>query len=181
MNLRDAQTLMGQTVNSGGQAVVRAVVETALEHTSQKNENSYVYCAVTYDPSAADTILAVRNDSKTDVLHPVKLVINNGATASSFDIHLITAAFTAAGTAITPINLNSKGDVNPEITAIADETGNSQGTLIETVFMAADTRREIGLLGLHLNQDHTIAVDMTEDGAATEVSCSLYCHFGVID
>ena len=30
MNLRDAQTLMGQTVNSGGQAVVRAGVETAL-------------------------------------------------------------------------------------------------------------------------------------------------------
>mgnify|MGYP003149708219 FL=1 len=176
MNLRDPITMVGQKVNSEGSALVRAITETGLEFTSANNSDAYAYCTVVYDPSAGDTILAVRNDSKTNALYPVRLVINNGATASSYDIHVITASFTAAGTTVVPVNLNTKGSVNPDITAIADETGNTQGTLLETVFMAADSRREIDLLGLTLAQGHTVAVDMTEDGASGEQSITIIAH-----
>jgi hypothetical protein len=178
MNIRDPITMVGQIVDSEGLAVVRAVTETELEHTSQINQDAYSYTSVVYDPSAGDTILCVRNDSKTKVLHGVKVIINNGATASSFDVHQILTSFTAAGVTVAATNLNSKGSVGPDITAIADETGNVQGNLIETVFAAADSRTVIDLLGYDFNQDHAIGIDMTEDGAANEVSVTAIVHFG---
>lgn len=181
MVTRDAQTMIGMKVDEEGAGVVRAIVETELEHTSQINEDAFSYTSVVYDPSAGDTIIFIRNDHKTLPLHGVSVKINNGATASSFDIHVGTASITAAGTTITPLNLNTKGPLNPDITAIADETANSQGTLFETIFMGADSREVVDCLGLNLAQGHWIGVDMTEDGAANEVSVTVICHFGIID
>ena len=43
--------------------------------------------------------------------------------------------------------------------------------------MAADSRREIDLLGLTLAQGHTVAVDMTEDGASGEQSITIIAHY----
>jgi hypothetical protein len=180
MNLRDPLTMIGGRVEDDGNTLVRAITETGLEHESQQHERAYTWTSIPYDGAAQDTIICVRNDSKTLILHPQWIVINNGATASEYQIYIVTAAFTIAGTVITPLNMNTKGAVNPDISAYADETGNTaQGRMWERTYMPVDSRRFFDLRGLDLNQDHAIGVDMVADGGG-EQSITICAHHGPV-
>ena len=172
--IRDPLTGDAMRVTEDGRGEVRADV--ALENASGK-KLAFLWHSVPYDPAAADTILAVKNTSSTRLLNLTDLWINNGATASEYQVHILTASYTSAGTAVTGVNLNPSSSKAAEATAHADETGNTQGTRIHTTYLPVDATRHIDLRGWSLGQNVAIAVDIVADGGG-EQSVSIVGYYG---
>ncbi len=177
--LRDPDSQTGMKVTSDGEGEVRAIVEQEIEHVSQIEGRAYIWTSLPYSSAAGDTILAVTNTSTSRILHPTHMHINNGATATAYQIHLITAAYTSAGTEVVGVKMNTASPHDAEAEGYADETGNSQGTIISTVYMPVDSCRIVDFRGIDLGQGTAIAIDVVEN-AISEVSVSLFGHYGEI-
>jgi len=177
---RDGSTWRGGEINAEGQKVVKSIEESEYEHASNLGQ-AWMWCSAPATFAAADTVLAVRNDSKTLPLHITAIKIHNGDTASRFDVHIITSDYTSAGTTVTPTNPNtdSNASATADATSHADETGNTQGSVIEYPYLAVDSEEIIDARGVDLAQNSAIAVDMVAGG--TEVSVTIYGHYGLVD
>ena len=90
---------------------------------------AYAISNVTYTPSAADTLVAIRNDHASKNFHICSVIVQTDI-ASEIQCHLITAAYTNAGTSITPVNLNTNFGNSSNLLCTGDETGNTQGSII---------------------------------------------------
>ena len=173
-------TAMKVTEDGGGK--VRAIVELEIEHASQINQDAYMWTSVPYSTSANDTILALRNDSKTLTLHMTEVHINTGSVASVYKEHLITTAYTAAGTAVVGVNMNTAASNKlADTTAVADETGNTiaVANIIRYVNLPVDGQEKIDLRGIDLTGDTAIAVDIVAASAA-EASVTFVGHYSEI-
>ena len=128
--------ITGDTGNNAGvnddlQLQTRAVSVSAI-HEASLNGQAFSWNTPTYDPDALDTALLVRNDSSTKKL-VIEKVYFRCDTATAFDIHIVTASFTIAGTnAVTGVCLNQSSPTVADATAYGDETGNTQGSIIWT-------------------------------------------------
>ena len=90
---------------------------------------AYSFSNVTADLGAAATIIALRNDQSTKNFHIYDFTLQTDI-ASEIQCHIVTLAYTAAGTSITPVNLNSDFGNSSQVTAFGNETGNAQGSII---------------------------------------------------
>jgi hypothetical protein len=146
-----------------------AVLSRAAQNARDKGE-LYSWTTATYNYDAADTILLVRNDSATKSLY-IESVVFSGDTASEWKVHVSTTAITAAGTAVTGVNLNLTSNNSADATAKADETGNSIGSVIHGAFVLASTasRQDYGG-ALVLPQNGWVGVDVVTNGAAAVAS-----------
>jgi hypothetical protein len=169
-------------VNSDNQLSTRAVSISAL-HQASLNGEAFAWNAVTYDPDAADTLLLVRNDSSTKYLVIDKIYVRCD-TATAVDVHLVTANFTAAGTAVTGVCLNKASATVADATAKADETGNTQGDIILTAYLhlavnAQATTSVAQMIDLEgaviLGDDQAIGVDLVT--ASTAAECTIIGHY----
>jgi len=136
-------------------------------YESVEHGQAFTWSNATYDYDAADTILAVQNDSATKLLHIYQIHIE-GDTETAFTIHC-PKNVTMAGTAVTGVNLNRTSANVADATAKADETGNSQANVIYRSLMLAKTKQIIEIPGLVLGKNDVIAVDFTTDGGAALV------------
>lgn len=122
-------------VNDESMLLTNAVTESKFLHFNEESKSAYVWDYPGYDYDAADTIMFLRNDSDTDLhIHHIVLYCD---TASKVQLHL-PANPTAAGTAVTGANLNRTSSNVAEATAKQDETGNTQGTIIQSEYIAAN-------------------------------------------
>ena len=176
-------------VNSSQQLQTRAATVSAL-HEASLSGQAFAWNAVSADIDTGDTMLLVRNDSSSK-----KLVIEKAYVwadvAASFDIHVVTASFTIAGTAVTGVCLNKASATVADATAKADETGNTQGDIIATTrntryvrgngddnadIAAASEGRWVDLSGsVILGENQAIAVDIQGESAAFE--CTIIGYF----
>lgn len=136
-------------------------------YVSLDNGLAFTWSNATYDYAAADTILAVQNDSTTRKLHIHEIHIL-GDTESAFTIHC-PRNVTMAGTTVTGVNLNRTSANVAEATAKANETGNTQANVIYRSLLLAKTKQVIDMEGLILGKNDVIAVDITADGGAAYV------------
>lgn len=145
--------------------------------------DAYVFHAIDADVVAGDTMLALRNDSPTRKLVIERIVVINGNVATLYAIHLITAAFTAAGTAVAGVNMNGLSNKSAAAlaTAIHDETGNTQGAILQDVGagVAVETYDVPGLVGLVLAPGTAIGIDQVTESTAG--SASIYAYFEDIE
>ena len=88
-----------------------------------------------YNSSANDTVLAIRNDSATKYLIIDKIAITSDA-AGEFQVHH--ADLCTTGTTITGRNLKL-GAGAPDATCIEDETANTKGNLLMEIAIEADS------------------------------------------
>lgn len=132
---------------------------------------SYVFIVDDVDVDVDDTLLLVRNDVDRPFAID-RIDFEGGNAASEYWIHVVTANFTAAGTAVTPFNLNThSGEPRGSgLTALGDETGNTAGTVIHRELIAATTMAEWEPLGLILGQGVAIGVDQKTESTAGKVS-----------
>ena len=178
----------GDTGNNAGvsdalQLQTRAVSVSAI-HEASLSGQAFSWNAVTYDPDAADTALLVRNDSPTKNL-VIERVYFRCDTATAFDIHIVTASFTIAGTlAVTGVCLNKSSPTVADATAYGDETGNTQGDIILTGYapLAVNAQattslpQDVNLAGsVILGQNQAIGVDIVT--ASTAVECTIVGYF----
>jgi hypothetical protein len=159
-------------VTALGQLYVKAMIETEFEFISETTGEAFIWTIETYNYAGGDTILLVRNDHATKHLHIEKIVLH-GDTETEVEIHVPTASFTIAGTVVVGEGLNRTKDLDATAyaTAKADETGNTQGDVIERVRIKADTDYLVSFDGaLILNTNKAVGVDYVTVGAEAHVS-----------
>ena len=90
----------------------------------------------------ADTIIMVRNDNESRPFY-IQAVGASTEDKGEVVVHRVTAAYTAAGSAITPVNMRSGFKVSvSELTCHGDETGNVQGDIIAKFGLSSVTTDE---------------------------------------
>jgi hypothetical protein len=166
-------------VNADGQALTYSIALSPLHAASMKGD-AYSWNAVSADIDTGDTALLVRNDSDTRylIIHKVYCWAD---VAASFDVHTTDGAvFTAAGTAVTGVNLNRANTRVADATAFGDESANTQGNILitlrsnelETDQFAVGYDFEGGLI---LGKNGVVAVDIIGESAAYE--CTIIGYF----
>jgi hypothetical protein len=161
---------------SGREAEVTASYELAVTNESPYEQalnagNAYIWTTATADINAGDTMLAIRNNSSTQDLIITDIYITNGnVDACIYDIHIVTAAYTNAGTAVTGATLNTNYANAAPVDATQDETGNTQGKVLMEFTAEAATRVErIPLPGIRLKSATALAVDQITESTAGSV------------
>ena len=91
--------------------------------------------------------------------------------ASEYTIHLPTTNVTVAGVTVTGTGLNTSKPEVAVASAASNESGNSQGTIIRTKYLAVDRNLEIKFPGLILGTNKSVAIDVVEN--TSESACSI--------
>jgi len=173
--VRDPGSGEGAKVNKEGQLTVNAITEKSIEHESEENGSAYNWSSDLVDVAAANgTVLLIKNTSDTN-LHIECIKVANGSTASEYTIHLPTTEVTVTGTTITGTNLNTTSANVAEATAAADETNNSQGNVLATMFLAVDSNDTFETPGLIIGKNKSVAVDVVVD--TTESAVTIIGHY----
>ena len=165
-------------VNDSLQLLTRAATVSAL-HEASLSGQAFAWNAVSADIDTGDTALLVRNDSSSKKLVIEKLYVWADV-AAAFDVHLVTASFTAAGTAVTGVCLNKASATVASATAYADETGNTQGDIILTLHSNELATDQFGIDynfdgGVILGENQAIGVDIIGESAAFE--CTIVGYY----
>ena len=168
-----------QKVNKEGQALVFSTVQSELEHESEQNGSGYVWASdIVNAGSTNDTTLLVKNTSDVH-LHIDSIHIACGSVASEFTIHLPTTEVTvtagSGGAVVTGTNLNTTSSNVADASAASNESNNSQGNVINTVFLAIDRSLIIFTPGLILGKNKSLGVDSVED--TTEAAITIIGHY----
>jgi hypothetical protein len=122
-----------------------------------------------YSSDSADTILWVRNDSSSELLHIVRVHIS-GNTATAFQIHFPDNTASPAGTAVTGINADRTSSTSADATAYGDETSNTQSNVVINGYRGAETFTFMNNGQYILGKNDIIAVDCTTAGTVTSVT-----------
>ena len=166
-----------QKVNKEGQALTFSINQSEIAHESEENSQAYSWSTDLVDPAAGNaTILLLKNTSDTP-LHIDSIYISSGLTPSEYTVHLPTSEVTVGGGAtVTGVNLNTAGVPNvADASAQSNETGNSQGDVIETVFLAVDRHITFLTPGLILGKNKSLGVDAVAD--VSEASVTIRGHY----
>ncbi len=161
-------------VSAENQLSVAAVTVSELEHESEAHGTSYRWSTDIVSVDANDTVFLLKNTSDTH-LHVDSVSIANGSTASEYTIHLPTTEVTPTGATVTGTNLNTSSSNVADADAKADETNNTQGNVIGTVWLAVDRNQNIPTPGLILGKNKSIAVDVV--ATVTETAVTISGHY----
>jgi len=157
----------GYSAAVNGENMLRtiAVTEPSFLHHNQEEGDAYVWDFPGYDYDAADTIMFLRNDSNTPLY--INHIYLYSDTASKVQLHLPSSPSAAAGTEVTGVNLKLQSGNVAEATAYQDETGNTQGTVMHTEYIAANgalTMLKEDGYEVVLGKNDCIAVDLVTAG-----------------
>ncbi len=177
----DMATKIEDGLGSGREASVNPANElnvtigTAFERASRRGD-AYLWFTSDANLADADTVLMIRNDSSTqDLVIDSVEILNGDATTCIYDFHIVTAQYTAAGTAIVGTNMNTNFANTASVTAIHDETGNTQGTVIkEYIALLADTYYDFTDMGIILKEGTSFGVDQITASDSGAVSIKAY-------
>ena len=149
---------------------IDADIHTALEEHSEKGD-AYVWHAVTYSYTGADTLMGIRNTHPTKLLHIDKIIVSSQV-ATQIQLHMTEGSAALAGTLVTGFNLNGASGNVAQADARVDETTNSsQGTRITTFEVVALTMFEFNFEGsLILKLNDALGIDGVDAGTSFELS-----------
>lgn len=145
----------------------KSISELAL--VAREKGLAFSWSNVDYNYSAADTILAVENNSATRKLYITEVLVA-GDVASEVIVHRPTSDVTMAGTAVTGVNLNGGSGESADATAKANESGNTQGDVLARVRIAAAGNSVSIKLPAILSQNQMIGVDFVTVGTKANVT-----------
>lgn len=150
-------------------AQVDAQVESAFERHSRRGL-AFSWSNATYNMTAGDTILALRNTSSDKNLHVTKVFMSSDVVQVAAH-HVTQGSAALAGTAITGINLGNSGLV-AEADARGDETTNSsQGDVVLRTELQAAKMEIIDWEGaLILGTNDSYAIDYPTDAAIVYIT-----------
>ena len=169
-------------VNSNHQLSCKGVGVAAIHEATLKGD-AYSWNSVSADLAAADTALAVGNESSTRLLVIAGCYIACDL-ATQVDFHF-PAYPTWAGTAVTGVNLNRASTKIAPATAYTDETGNTQGAIFLTGYHYISTVGQESTCppvwysfddAVILGEHDIIGVDVVENTAA-RFECTLIGYF----
>lgn len=145
-----------------------------ITRVSLDSGSAFIWTSQDTDIDAADTMLLVRNDSEKPLIID-GFIITGGNAISRYECHIVTASFTAAGTAIANFNMNTGSANVANVTAFEDETGNTQGTVIYDITAGVTITVQVPTPGLVLAQGHSFGIDQVTESTAGNVT--IFGHF----
>ena len=170
--------LIGDGKGSGGgpwhmksnRGQIDADIHTALEEHSEKGD-AYVWHAVSYSFSNADTLMGIRNTHPTKLLHIDKLIISSQA-AGIIQLHMTEGSAALAGTLVTGFNLNrASGNVAQADARVDETTNSSQGTRFTSFELVAATMFPFDFEGsLIMKLNDAFGIDGVTAGTSFELS-----------
>ena len=161
-------------VDSEGHLAVGAIQKSALQHQSETYENVYAFSNATYNYTAADTILLVKNTHASKAMTIAKIWVS-GDTLTEVIVHMPAAEVTPTGTAVTGANLTNPTGRAAPATAIGDETNNTRGTFLWSQRIPANTPYCVDAMsGIQVGPGKSIGVDFVAVGAAANVTIWAY-------
>ena len=172
----------GKTVQVNDSYELLANAPTAL-HKAAIRGDAFVWNALSYDITAADTILTVRNTS-TDRLLVINNIYMNTDVNGFYDIHIqtVATAFTTTnGAVVTGVNLNTSSNKVADAGAISDEEAiAAQGSIIATLRSNEATADQFSIDfktndAIVLGTNGRIAVDAS--AAAATCECTIVGYF----
>lgn len=175
MRIEDGAGTGYQAAVTSAKKLQTRAMQISAWHEACLNGDAYAWNGISADIDTGDTALLVRNDSATRYLVIEKLYIWCDV-AAQFDVHVIPhSTYTLAGTAVTGVNLLVGSGKVADATAKADETGNTQGSIILTLHTNELATDVFGLDydfhgGVILGQNSCIAVDIIGESAAFEAT-----------
>ena len=165
---RDGSTSRGAAINDEGQAVVRAIGESELEHASASG-NAYSWASGELDIAVNATMLFVQNTGGV-LLILDRAIIVGGNVACLWDVHLTTESATPAGTAVTGVNLNTQfASVLADAIAKSDETAFAAGSTIFNIKTEVLIPFVLDLDGVILAKNHGIQFDQKTESTSGSV------------
>lgn len=162
-----------QKILPDGEALTRAITESDFEHASDADAEAYTLHS-TYSATGGQEVISLKNPSEVKKLHVVNIVISTSA-SGVVTLFRVTSG-TAAGTIITPVNLNL-GKTVRAVTAFgnASVTGSLAGDVIDAQDIGTSLPYTFDLGGaLILNQTNEIAITLTTTGV---VYVTIQYHF----
>lgn len=160
-------------ITADGRLNVSTRTTSRLYYQSRFGGRAYTWTNASYDYTAADTIVLIKNTHALEslVIHAITM---SGDTTSEWEVHTSTANITPAGTTITAVNTNLKDSIPAQAIAMGDETANTQGNKVWHGLILANTLHTIdeSTFGdaIRLGTNHFIGVDVVTDGAAADVT-----------
>lgn len=135
---RDGSTLQGQRILSDGEALVRAIVESEMEHVSAKESGSFAWSTTFATGGTNRDVLTIKNDNASKDLIIERVFLGADA-AAVFTVGHVTSG-TPAGSTVTPTCLNRGAIRTAEATAFGDAevTGTVVTANIWTAAVLAD-------------------------------------------
>lgn len=172
--IRDPVTGIGQSVTADGQAVVRAIAESEVEHASHIGLSYMAHS--TYALTGGEEALYLENeDSDRDIV--IEDVVTSTNIAGVVSVLEVTSG-TATGTVVTPLNLNlgSAKVAQATVYGNASVTGTVDGDIIAAHELAADTPHTFRFNGgLILPKNSAIAVRFAT--TATGIYVDILFHY----
>lgn len=161
-----------------GRADVSARADAREYYVSRDEGEAYSWRNATYNYTAADTILLVKNTHTTKAL-VISSITMAGDSATEVLVHIPTAEVTPTGTEVTGLNRNGNSSNVAAATAKGNETNNSSPPAAATI----DFSTRIGADApyhyethdtLRLAQNQSVGVDFVTVGAAADVTITGY-------
>jgi len=135
---------------------------------SKNQGDTFTWSNVSYDYDANDTILLVKNTSRTKTLVVTDIFIS-GDTTTPYAIH-IPECDNPTGTSVTAVNPNRDSGEIADATAVSDETTNTQANVLFRGIALNNTVTPINTRGsIRLGLNDCVAVDFATDGTAAYV------------
>jgi hypothetical protein len=154
-------------VNDENELLVRAIVETELEHSSAKNGQAYSWVSADTDIDVNDTRLFIKNTGNTPlVLDRATFLPAN--VACDWSINIGKATTTPTGTLVNGVNIAQSGKV-AEALAYDDETAVADGTPIDYVHTETTGTYVHSLDGLILQKGHYIQINLETETTSGRV------------
>lgn len=163
-------------VTSNNKLRTYTTVETEASFESETNGECFTWSAM-YDYSAGDTIILIKNIN-TDKNLLIENISLNCNYATQAIIHSPSNVTSPTGTAITGVNLNRTSGKTSLVTAIQDETSNTQGDVLFRIHVEAQSNSLFlpinGMVVLGFND--TLAIDYMSEGSACYATIVGYFH-----
>lgn len=167
-------------VNVDNMAHTYAVTNPRFADAAARESLAFSWSNVTYNYTALDTILLVKNEDPDRLLRIGPIWIS-GDSATEFIVHCPVCA-SPTGTAVTGVNLNRRSNNVAKATAIANESTNSQANVVMRGRGLANFSFNFDFFGsLVLGEDDCLAVDFTTVGAACNVTVLGYYQDNGLD
>lgn len=161
-------------VNAEQELVVRAIIETELEHASIHG-TAYSWDSLELNIDTGDTMLFVKNLSSTPLILD-RIMFNGSNVICTWTILTGQATTTPIGSAVEGVNQNTgfAGDL-ADVTSLSDETAVADGKIIGRVKTAVSSHHIHGMNGVILRRNHYVQINQITE--STSGSVILIGHF----
>ena len=154
-------------VNNENELLVRAIVETELEHSSAKQGTAFSWVSSDSDIDAGDTRLFIKNTSITPLILD-RATFSPANVDCVWSVNLGKTTTTPTGTVVTGANISQSGSV-AEALAYDDETAVIDGTPIDYVTTETTGNLQHSLDGVILKKGHYIQINQETESASGRV------------